>query len=79
MPRSLVAFKASRAVSSIHMAVWQNQWCHFGEGAVYFSGDWDVHWGYGILTHGHILPGIVNLETRLLRTACPEIPLPFLG
>ena len=20
----------------------------------YFSGDWDVHWGYGILTHGHI-------------------------
>ena len=22
---------------------------------VYFSGDWDVHWGYGLLTHGHIL------------------------
>ena len=21
---------------------------------VYFSGDWDVHWGYGILTHGHM-------------------------
>ena len=20
----------------------------------YFSGDWDVHWGYGILTHGHM-------------------------
>ena len=20
---------------------------------VYFSGDWDVHWGYGILTHAH--------------------------
>ena len=20
----------------------------------YFSGDWDVHWGYGILTHGHV-------------------------
>ena len=18
----------------------------------FFSGDWDVHWGYGILTHG---------------------------
>ena len=18
----------------------------------YFSGDWDVHWGYGLLTHG---------------------------
>ena len=30
---------------------------HFGVGAppilVYFSGDWDVHRGYGILTHGH--------------------------
>ena len=40
------------------MAVGQNQWYHFGVGAppilVYFSGDWDVHWGYGILTHGHI-------------------------
>ena len=39
-------------------AVGQNQWCHFGLGAppilVYFSGDWDVHWGYGILTHGHL-------------------------
>ena len=20
----------------------------------YFSGDWDVHWGYGSLTHGHL-------------------------
>ena len=31
---------------------------HFGVGAppilVYFSGDWVVHWGYGVLTHGHI-------------------------
>ena len=31
---------------------------HFGVGAppilVYFSGDWDVHWGYGLLTHGHV-------------------------
>ena len=35
-------------------AVGQNQWYHFGVGAppilVHFSGDWDVHWGYGILT-----------------------------
>ena len=22
---------------------------------VYFSGDWDVHWGYGILTHGYLI------------------------
>ena len=31
------------------MAVGQNQWYHFGVRAppvlVYFSGDWDVHWG----------------------------------
>ena len=38
-----------------HVAVGQNQWYRFGVGAlVYFSGDWDVHWGYGILTHGHV-------------------------
>ena len=33
---------------------------HFGVGSppilVDFSGDWDVHWGYGILTHGQIRP-----------------------
>ena len=33
----------------------QSQWYHVGIGAppilVYFSGDWDVHWGYGVLTH----------------------------
>ena len=22
----------------------------------YFSGDWDVHWGYGLLRHGHTCP-----------------------
>ena len=42
-----------------HMAVAQNQWYHFGVGAspilVYFSGDSDFHWGYGLLTHGHIM------------------------
>ena len=39
------------------MTVGQNQWYHFGVGAppilVHFSGG-DVHWGYGILTHGQI-------------------------
>ena len=48
----------ANAVACGHMAVGQNQWYHFGVGAppslVYFSEDWDVHWGYGILTHGHI-------------------------
>ena len=24
---------------------------------VYFSVDWDVHWGYGVLTHSHLLWG----------------------
>ena len=43
------------------MAVGQNKWYHFGVGAppilVYFSRNWDVHWGLtGTLTHGHILP-----------------------
>ena len=32
--------------------------CHCWVGAppilIYFSGDWDVHWGYGALTHGHL-------------------------
>ena len=41
-----------------HVAVGQHQWCHVGVGAppilVYFSGDWDVHSGYGILTYGHV-------------------------
>ena len=41
-----------------HMAVGENQWYHFGVGAppilVHFSGGWDVHWGCGLLTHGHM-------------------------
>ena len=44
----------------ISMAVGQNQWYHFAAGAppilVYFSGDWDVHWGtIWVLTHGHVV------------------------
>ena len=30
---------------------------HFGVGAppiFHFSGDWDVHWEYGVLTHSHM-------------------------
>ena len=49
---------SSCASLNANMAVGQNQWHHFLVGAppilVYFSGDWDVHWGYGLLTHGHI-------------------------
>ena len=46
------------------MAVGQHQWYHFGVGAPpildYFSGDWDVRWGYGVLTHGHTYIFIVS-------------------
>ena len=39
----------------------KTKWYHFGVGAppmfVYFKGLWDVHWGYGSLTHGHISLG----------------------
>ena len=46
------------SILCMYMAVGQNQWYHFGAGAppilVYFSEDWDVYWGYGLLTHGHI-------------------------
>ena len=44
-----------------YLAVGQNQWYHFGVGESYIlgycSGDWDVHWGYGLLTHGHLAVG----------------------
>ena len=49
-------------LSLLNMAVGQNQWYHFGEVhhpiLVYSSEDWDVHWGYGILTHGHMGTGL---------------------
>ena len=42
----------------VELAVGQHQWYYFGVGAppilVYFNGDWDVHWGCGILTHGQV-------------------------
>ena len=41
--------KTQRTIGASDLAVGQNQWDHFGVGAppilVYFSGDWDVHWG----------------------------------
>ena len=55
-PPSLTLITAVRGSSALQLAMVQNQWNHFGTGAppilVYFSGDWDVHWGYGVLTHG---------------------------
>ena len=31
--------------------LWGRCTAHF---RTYFSGDWDVHWGYGVLTYGHV-------------------------
>ena len=43
---------SSKMDLGFHVAVGQNQWYHFGVGAppvlVYFSEDWDVHWGYDL-------------------------------
>ena len=40
------------------MVVGQNQRDHFGvirhSPPFFFGGEWDVHWGYGLLTHGHM-------------------------
>ena len=31
----------------------------------YFSGDWDVHWGYGlVLTHSHVIRGVIPENQR---------------
>ena len=43
---------------------------HFGVGAppllVYFSKDWDVHWGYGVLTHGQVGGSFLELVPFLI-------------
>ena len=47
----------------------QNQW-HHPILEPFLVGDWDVHWGYGILTHGHIaLLGIFLYSSRVTRIA----------
>ena len=55
--------RAVNVLWSEHVAVGRNRWYHFGVGAhfffVYVSGDWDVHWGYGILTYSHVFVGAV--------------------
>ena len=39
---------------------------HFG-----FNGDWDVHWGYGLLTHGQ-LPKGTQARRKLAQDLSPE-------
>ena len=55
----------------------QNQWCHFGVGEFathfsLFSGDWDVHRGYGILTPGQMAGArsTVSADAQSLRIPC---------
>ena len=59
------------------VAVGQNQWYHFGVGAppvlVYFSGDWDVHWGNWRLT---MAMWVCFKNTTLQRKIC-HLPLTF--
>ena len=47
---------------------------HFGVGAppilVYFSGDWDVHWGHGLLTHGPWVPFLQPLTSNGSHLVC---------
>ena len=51
------------------MPVGQDQWYQFGVGAppilVCFGRDWDVHWGYVILTHGQMCEVRVVLLLQL--------------
>ena len=61
---SEVVFMGWEVVGGVPKWPWfkafQNRWYHLGIGAppilVHFSGDWDVHSGYGVLTHGQISP-----------------------
>ena len=40
---------------------------------VFFSsGDWDVHWGYDLLTHGHMAFRQVRLSILVQFLACPS-------
>ena len=41
---------------------------------VYFRGDWDVHWGYGLLTHGHMKQILIVNASR-----CPRLSQSALG
>ena len=57
----------------------QNQWYHFGVGAppilIYLNKDWDVHWGYVILPHGHKTLGSVSFHLQESRCASQSQPI----
>ena len=51
----------------------QNQWYHFGVGAppilVYFSGDWDVHWGYDLVFDPWPFPSSLAVLSREVKAS----------
>ena len=63
----------------IQMAMGQNQWYHIGIGAppilVYFGGDVDVHWGYGVLTHHGQMTLVIHVESLFHTMPCCELLL----
>ena len=62
-----------------HLAMVQQQWYHFVVSAppsLVYSGDWDVHWGYGVLTHTHFYPRQVQ---QLLCALDYELHVPCLA
>ena len=68
----------SPSLRNTHMEVGQNQWYHVWVGAppilVYFGWDWDVHWGYGILTHGH-MSRLEHWQLLLPHTLVAHLPI----
>ena len=52
---------------------------HFGVGeftthfSTYVSGDWDVHWGYGLLNHGHVASDTGFASHHLMTKVVPVI------
>ena len=40
----------------------------------YFSGDWDVHWGYWILTHGHLTTRLFPIGPTPPQTSRAQAP-----
>ena len=64
-----------RANTNGTMPCWGRRTTHF---RTYFSGDWDVHWGYRVLTHSHVEK---QANTEMTNCCCPcaavASPFPF--
>ena len=43
----------------------------------YFSGDWDVHWGYGILTHGQMKVSRITTSSMHFTKSSSPMQLPL--